>query len=203
MDILDQRFTGKVVKEKLYRNTDSENKFLCIICDAILSQDIKNGYHNLCKHSTSHLKGRSEEEMKSMIEFLRGGQPALGFKANVTAFHRKVFKWLRVVTEDLMPFSIVESAAMRALAGNNESISRPTLVKYLQHVVKGVERNIKKELPDKFALVFDGWSENKTHYTAIFASYMISTGPNSSKCKKVLLSFSPFEDETDFSAISL
>jgi hypothetical protein len=70
-------------------------------------------------------------------------------------------------------------------------------------VVKGVERSIKNELPEKFALIFDGWSENKTHYTAIFASYMISTGANSTKCKRVLLSFSPFEDETDFSAISL
>jgi hypothetical protein len=86
MDILDQRFAGKVVKEKLYRTTDSENKFMCIICDAIISPDIKNGYHNLCKHSTSHLKDRSEEERKSIIEVLRGGQATLGFKANVTDF---------------------------------------------------------------------------------------------------------------------
>jgi hypothetical protein len=72
----------------------------------------------------------------------------------------------------------------------------------MKNVVLGVENNIKKELPDKFALIFDGWSEHNTHYTAIFASYNILNGTKI-QTKNVLLSFSPYEDETDLSAEAL
>lgn len=78
-------------------------------------------------------------------------------------------------------------------------ISRPTLTKYMHALTKKVEETIRKLLPNKFALVFDGWSTNDTHYIALFATFPSS---NELGYKHVLLSFSPFQDETSQDAAS-
>jgi hypothetical protein len=43
--------------------------------------------------------------------------------------------------------------------------------KYLKAVAQVVEDNTKEILPEKFALVFDCWSEDSTHFLAIFARF--------------------------------
>ena len=41
------------------------------------------------------------------------------------------------------------------------------------HVLtKEVESIITKLLPDKFALIFDGWKSGDTHFVGIFASFI-------------------------------
>ena len=72
--------------------------------------------------------------------------------------------------------------------------------KYLKAVAQVVEDNTKEILPEKFALVFDCWSEDSTHFLAIFARFPSNDAKG---FKNILLSFSPFEDETNFSAQSL
>ncbi len=63
----------------------------------------------------------------------------------------------------------------------------------MSKLTKRVESKISRILPDKFVLLFDGWTENGTHFMAIFASY-----PSDTKLGYAtnLLDFSPFEDET-------
>ena len=53
-------------------------------------------------------------------------------------------------------------------------------------------------LPSKFALVFDGWTCEKstTHYLAVSASFL----GDDEKPETVLLAFTPFEDESSFTA---
>ncbi len=55
-----------------------------------------------------------------------------------------------------------------------------------------VERKISRLLLDKLAFVCDGWSASDTHYVAMFAKFPTS---NENGYEKVLLAFSPFEDE--------
>ncbi len=55
-----------------------------------------------------------------------------------------------------------------------------------------------QNLPEKFGLVFDGWSSNSTHFVCLFAVF-----PNTSELvSPVLLTFSSFENESDLSAKS-
>ena len=53
-------------------------------------------------------------------------------------------------------------------------------------------------LPDRFALVFDGWSCSDTHYLAFFATYPFE---NVVGYEIVLLAFSPMGDEKSLDAI--
>jgi hypothetical protein len=83
MEVLGVKFSGKVVKEKLYSPTDSPDKHQCNVCDAYIKQDTKNGYENLKKHSCSHLKNFTDEQMEVLLNYLRDYQPTLGFKTSV------------------------------------------------------------------------------------------------------------------------
>ena len=58
-----------------------------------------------------------------------------------------------------------------------------------------VEGAIKPELPDTFALEFDGWSAGTVHHVALIASYI-----NNSTTKEVLLALVPLIDEENLRA---
>jgi len=62
-----------------------------------------------------------------------------------------------------------------------------------------VESKIREILPDKFALVFDGWTldGSSTHYIALYARWM-----NGTTIGNVLLAFAPLADEHDYTATS-
>ena len=52
-------------------------------------------------------------------------------------------------------------------------------MEFMCHMTKTVEDEIKKILPDKFALIFDGWSVDgqSTHYIALIASFLHDGSP--------------------------
>lgn len=52
-----------------------------------------------------------------------------------------------------------------------ESISCNTIRKYLSSLTEHVESKIKTLLPNKFALVFDGWSTGSKHFECLFAVF--------------------------------
>ncbi len=53
-------------------------------------------------------------------------------------------------------------------------------MKYLSLLCKTVEIKIAAVLPSTFALVFDAWTANSTHYVAMFATY-----PSTEKFQKL------------------
>lgn len=57
----------------------------------------------------------------------------------------------------LQPFSIVENVVMRRHF-RHTSISVDTLMRYMHRLTKVVEKRISAMLPEKFGIVFDGWS---------------------------------------------
>ena len=67
----------------------------------------------------------------------------------------------------------------------------------MELVTKEVEKRIQSALPEKFALVIDGWTKNSTHFVGVFASCPVA---NSQGYDSALLSFSPLFSETSFTA---
>ena len=67
----------------------------------------------------------------------------------------------------------------------------------MNQLTRAVERKIEAKLPSRFAVGFDGWSANQTHFVATFATF-----PSSAQIgyDKTLLGFSPFEKEDSLSA---
>ena len=72
-------------------------------------------------------------------------------------------------------------------------------MKYMGLVTKEVEGAVARTLPEFFCILFDGWTceESSTHYVAISASYEDRNGD----VKVALLAFTPFEDESSFTAL--
>lgn len=103
---------------------------------------------------------------------------------------------MEIVIMRLTPFSLVTNPFMRKHSAHAK-LSVNTFMKYLQLMTHHVEKNVSKALPDRFALLFDGWSAKETHYVAIYATY-----PSLARClfDKVLLAFAPLGTEEKLDA---
>ena len=105
-----------------------------------------------------------------------------------------LYGWIDWICVDLLPFSFVEKELTRKYS-KLTSISRNTLLKYMEKLTKQVEINIAKELPEKFSLIIDGWTCSSTHFVGLFASYSSVQGYSTA-----MLAFSPLANETSFTA---
>ena len=105
--------------------------------------------------------------------------------------------WLLLIVNGLLPFSFCENECARQCMKQGP-ISRKTLMKYLNKLTVVVEKKITEMLPEKFAIVFDGWSSrDNTHYMAIFVTF---PAENELGYSKILLTMSPMGDEDSLSS---
>jgi len=164
-------------------------KFRCQ-CGVERTQNLKKGYQNLVSHIKEH-HNNWQEIMASKI---------LEDNTLITRFINKksstVFSWLEWIVMADLPFVFVENELTRKNT-KLDSISRNTLMKYLKLLTVEVESKVSIELPEKFGIVIDGWSEGNTHYIAVFASYA-----QEEKSKLTLLAIAPPFDEENYDAAS-
>ena len=104
--------------------------------------------------------------------------------------------WIDFVVNGLMPFSYIEKDVIRNHI-KNEPFSRNTVMKYLSLLTQCGERKICNMLPNRFAIVFGGWSSGITHYLCVFAKF---PSRKNRGYESRLLALSPLEDETSLSA---
>ena len=86
-----------------------------------------------------------------------GVQNEFQFTFTVTKKASNIFSWLRWITLKRLPFSFVEDN-LTAEYTNLKPITRQTFVTYLEKLTPLVERQIAANLPVKFGLVSDGWT---------------------------------------------
>lgn len=97
-----------------------------------------------------------------------------------------------IVISSNMPFSACENATLRKYVRQSPICSK-TLLAYMKRVTNIVEDRIRLELPEKFAIVVDGWTCAETHFLAIFATFSSSDPLGYSV---ILLAFTPLAEET-------
>lgn len=73
----------------------------------------------------------------------------------------------------------------------HKRISKDILMKYLGQLVERLKWNIASETPDKFAVMFDGWSIGGTH----FFQYFLFSANDHEKWKCICVGFSPLKRE--------
>ena len=182
----------KEVVSFYYKPHDTlQHHFVCL-CSRVREQK-GTGYTNLM----DHIKREHKDYEARVIEARLAGADRSVFRSIVVSSKgKKIFQWMETVIGDLQPFSFVEKEYVRKNM-QPPPICTETLVKYMLKLTEVVEKKIEKELPDLFALVFDGWSNGSSHMVATFASF-----PSSDKNghKQRLISFSTLEDETTQSA---
>jgi hypothetical protein len=172
---------------------DSEDQFKCS-CGTLRKQKKGSGYSNLM----SHLKDKHSDWEEIYNNFIKSNpkskKPPAG---HVFFIHPKVIlihSWLDWVVTDNLPISIVEKETYRNYS-NLENISVDTFTKYLKLVESRIDEKLREELPVKFGLIIDGWTEGNTHYFGVFAAY----SKNGKNYERFLTIAPPF-DETRFTA---
>lgn len=109
---------------------------------------------------------------------------------------KNLYGWIEWVCVGVKPFAFVDDPLTK-LYTNLKPITSKTLKKHMSQLVRRVETSIAAELPERFALMIDGWTKSATHFIALFACYPTDSDPGYST---VLLAFSPLCDETQLTA---
>ena len=133
---------------------DISNIWKCKKCGAECKKEKGTGWSNLDQHTKIHEKDARAANQQTLTSFCANSN---------------MYGWLDWVGSDLRPFSFVDGQLTKKYS-NLKPITRTTFVKYLHLVLKAVEEEISKTLPEKFALVIDGWTKKSTHFVAIFAA---------------------------------
>ena len=173
-----------------YFESTGEGVWKCRICSRSIRQKKNAGYSNLQSHILTH-----EPEYKSKFEEDRanggGTLDSFGFINDKT---KDMFYWMKWIVDRNLPLHEIEQKWTRSVV-SMKSFSAKTLTKYLTKVTELVEKYIHDDLPEKFAIVFDGWTRHSVHYLAIFAVYL----KNGQK-QVVLLAIAPPINEESYNS---
>ena len=82
-----------------------------------------------------------------------------------------VFKGMEWDFMRSQPITEVDNQITKGIL-NVKPISSNSLLKYVLSLVPLVEDEIRRRLPEKFGILFDGWTDSCIHYVAVFATYM-------------------------------
>lgn len=91
----------------------------------------------------------------------------------------------------LHPFYFCEQNATRRHFWHS-TINILALMRCMEILANIVKEKMKAILPDRLAIVFDGWTGGESHYVSVFATFP-SDQPKSFEC--VMLSIAPMRDE--------
>lgn len=58
-----------------------------------------------------------------------------------------------------------------------ETLSTPTIIKYIGAFSKYVKENIERRIAGNVSVLLDGWTHGDTHYLELFSSYPDVAGP--------------------------
>ena len=172
-----------------------EQVFKCN-CGTVRKQKKASGFSNLM----SHLREKHEDWEELYNAFKKTNPKTKKAPAGHVFFVNPkavlLHTWINLVVSNNFSLSIVENQHLRDIA-RCDSISEDTLSKYLKLVDAQIDKKLQAELPKKFGIVVDGWTEGNTHYFGVFAAY----SKNDQNYQRFLTIASPF-DETSFTAKS-
>ena len=162
-------------------------------CKSIQKQKKSTGYTNLKNHLRScigdNFLGIYDNLVKSSKD--KGRLDSYGFINNR---EKEVYNIINWIVDRNQPISEVDNAVTRNMF-KTKPICSKTLRKYILALTPYVEKAIDEDLPDKFGLIFDGWTSATMHYVAIFASYT-----KDGMHKESLLAVAPLVNEEQLGA---
>ena len=164
----------------------------CNICKRDIKQKDKTGYSNLQSHITTHVPDYVTAYNKAKAEGSVGGSlDSFGFINQRT---KDLHDWMKWIVDRNLPLHEIEENSTRKVV-TMQSFSVETLTKYMRKVTEAVETKMTNDLPETFAIVFDGWTRHSRHYLAVFAVYM-----KKDQKETILLAIAPPYDEESYNA---
>ncbi|KAL3672005.1 hypothetical protein V7S43_019082 [Phytophthora oleae] len=164
-------FTNRQVAEFYFRPCRDQYEEVILLyfrcqCGAVRKRTNGRGYTNLMQHIRREHPAFAEE----MLAATPGETGSLVHYVRHSA--QNTFGWLEWVVKSNLPLSFCESTLARRYT-NLEPVSVETLRRVMEAVTRSVERSIADKIPDRFGLIFDGWSHASEHFVAVFACYEV------------------------------
>ncbi len=186
--LLPNFFLFKMNKENVCRHffkvSSKEHHWECKFCSddeggstKVLKQKKGTGWSNLFSHIQSVHKDHQnmmKENINSMF--------------TVPAKVKNMYSWLELIVMKNIPLTWVDDELIRK-ASCYDPISSNSLKKYMELLCRKMEEELRTTLPQKFGIIFDGWSEGNDHYLALFAIY-----DHKGETKTPLIAFQPIPD---------
>jgi hypothetical protein len=141
-------------------------------CKKCLRTKSKNGgWTNLLSHVRSCV-GSDYEKVFQDARDHAGKSPMNAFFVRVSDQEKEMNRWIRFVVMRNLPVSIVDCPYTRDIGCGLKPVSGRTLRRNILALRDVMKNTLRKELPSRFAVVFDGWSEGTQHYIGVAASYI-------------------------------
>ena len=96
---------------------------------------------------------------------------ASGYFVRIGDREKEVFNRIKFIVMKNLPFSFVNCPYTREIV-KLKPISPLTLRCQIISLLAEVKEAVGRELPSKFAVVFDGWTEGTQHYIAVVGAYL-------------------------------
>ena len=139
-------------------------------CGTRKKQKVNTGYTNLKNHLRSCVGDDFQQIYRDLLKSSKG-KGRLDRFGFINTREKEVYKVLEWIVMRNHPLSEVDNELTRSIL-TTKPICSKTLRKCILALTPHVEKSIVEDLPDLFALEFDGWTSGSVHYAALFASYM-------------------------------
>lgn len=104
--------------------------------------------------------------------------------------------WLHLIIHNLFPLSTSQNQNLQCHV-KYEAVSLNSITKYIGLLTMSVKKKVASAPPDKFALVIDGWTEAKSYYLCVYATF---SAHNEIGFESFLLGVTPLSEEDSHSA---
>lgn len=152
-----------------FHETEVPRKWKCKIC-ASKTLTKGNGWSNLMTHITA-----CHEDYKTIMSVC--SQSGVDIRAFLKGERENALNgWISLIVDRGLPFSAVNKQELRSIS-RLKPISYKTLMKNVMRLTAFVMEDIRINLPDKFGIIFDGWTNNRKHFIAIFSEYSFDGKP--------------------------
>jgi hypothetical protein len=132
---------------------------------------MSGGWTNLLNHARSCVGPSFEIDFERLHHSSGKNGAITSFVIQVNETEREMYKWIEWVIMKNQPLSIADDPltreGMRYRSVKSKLIRQNTML-----LCKEMQASIKQTLPDKFALIFDGWTQGSIHSIGVPASYV-------------------------------
>ncbi|ETV68813.1 hypothetical protein H257_15374 [Aphanomyces astaci] len=149
-------------------NDETTGRWRCTLCQRTYTQQEDRGYTNLLAHVKA-----SHSNYATLMREAPAAAQSTNTRLWVSDRVKGRFGWFSWIVEEGLPLTFCEKPSTRRFT-NLPIISHVTLRDNILRLTEVVEKKISKEIPDRFGIIFDGWTHNSEHYLVVFTKRMES-----------------------------
>lgn len=174
--------SSKSICEYFYKAI-SKSEWQCKKC---LKLKAKNGgWTNLLSHIRICVGTDYEKVFVEHKKQASSSSISSGFFVRISEQEKEMYQWIRFLVMKNLPVSFVDCPYTRGIA-RFKAVSAKTIRRHLLSLRDVMKETLQKELPPKFVVVFDGWTEGTQHYIGVAASYMKTVDGKETACQTML-----------------